>query len=729
MKKTLFVLLTLVCTFPLASQTAADAAVQLSVQTQVAPAQITLYWPTTAGSTQYQIFRKIKTSSSWGAAIANLPGTSTQYVDNSISVGVNYEYKVQRTASGYSGFGYINAGIRIPEVDYRGKLLLICDSTFILSLSSEITRLIADMEGDGWEVIRHDVVRNGSVTHVKDLIIADYTADTTHQTRAVFLLGHVPVPYSGNINPDGHPDHLGAWPADPYYGDVDGTWTDVSVNSTTVSPARTQNVPGDGKFDQSLIPSDLELQVGRVDFNGMSTFTLSEQQLLKNYLDKDHDYRKKLFTTVKRAVVDDNFGYFSGEAFAASGYKSFAPIVGTGSIISADYITTMTGNAYQWSYGCGGGSYTSASGIGTTGNLAASNLQGVFTMLFGSYFGDWDAPNSFLKAPLAQGKVLTNVWSGRPHYQFHHMALGETIGYGLLLTQNNPGGLYYASPTGITGRWVHNALMGDPTLRNDIVAPVSNVVATRVGYHCQVSWTASSETNLIGYNLYRKCDSLPLYVKVNTTPITGLNYTDSCLLYKGVYRYMVRALLLENTPSGTYYNMSEGIADTAYNPNHIKGIASFTQTTTGVIVHLLNTSTVPANYQWDFGNSQTSTASNPTVAYGGNGMYQITLIANHVCYSDTESIIVNITEVGLRDTGKPVSLKLFPNPAQSKLSVDAGSEILNSLELYTIDGRRVLLKKLNDTKTELDIQQLPKGHYYVRLKGEGFETVKKVLVN
>jgi PKD repeat protein len=729
MKKQLLLLCLLLISLFASSQTAADAAVQLSVQIQVSPAQITLNWPTTAATSNYQVFRKLKNTFTWGSAIASLPGTATQYVDNSVSVGVSYEYKVQRTASGYSGYGYINAGIKVPEIEYRGKLLLMVDSTFISSLSSEINRLIQDIEGDGWEVIRHNVLRTASVTHVKDLIVNDYNADTTHQTKAVFLLGHVPVPYSGNINPDGHPDHLGAWPADPYYGDVDGTWTDNAVTSTNASPARTQNVPGDGKFDQSIIPSDLELQVGRVDFNGMNTFTLTETQLLKNYLDKDHDYRKKIFTAIKRAVVDDNFGYFSGEAFAASGYKSFAPIVGTASITAADYITTMTGNSYQWSYGCGGGSFTSASGIGTTANLAAANLQGVFTMLFGSYFGDWDATNSFLKAPLAQGKVLTNVWSGRPHYQFHHMAQGENIGYGLILTQNNPGGLYYASPTGITGRWVHNALMGDPTLRNDVVAPVGSVIATRVGFNCLVNWSATTETNTVGYNLYRKHDSLPMYVKVNASPITGLSYTDTCLVYKGVYTYMVRALVLEVNPSGSYYNMSEGIADTAYNPHHIRGIAAFQYTTTGVTVHLSNTSTLNAGYSWDFGNGQFSAIANPTVSYAGNGMYQITLIASHQCYTDTESVIVNITEVGLQESPFAAAVAVYPNPSHMKVNIETGSFVIVAYSLFASDGKKLWGKEVMQTRTAIDLSNLAKGIYFLRLQGENGSCMKKIVVD
>lgn len=217
-------------------------------------------------------------------------------------------------------------------------------------------------------------------------------------------MGNIKVPYSGDINPDGHPDHLGAWPADGYYADMDGIWTDVSVNDIVASDPRNRNIPGDGKFDQSLIPTNLELQIGRVDLSNMPAFASSEQQLLKNYLDKDHDYRNKIFTAVHRGLIDDNFGFFGGEAFAASGYKNLAPLVGSGNVTANDYITTTTGNSYLWVYGCGGGSYTSAGGIGTTADFAASNTEGVFSMLFGSYFGDWDSQNNFYARRLHKEK-------------------------------------------------------------------------------------------------------------------------------------------------------------------------------------------------------------------------------------------------------------------------------------------------------------------------------------
>ncbi len=712
------------------SQNAVDCAVQIGASIQLSPPTITLSWVGNATTTNYNIYRKLKTGTNWGFSIAALSGTVNQYVDNTVSSGVSYEYKIVRTGSGYNGWGYINAGMEIAETADRGKLILMIDSAYVSTLSNEIKRLQDDLEGDGWKVLTHYVSNLGSVTHVRSLVQVDYNLDPTN-TRALFIFGHVPVPYSGNINPDGHPDHLGAWPTDSYYGDVNGTWTDVSVNTTTPSPLRTQNIPGDGKFDQSVLPSGLELQVGRVDFRNMPTFTLTEQQLLKNYLDKDHDYRKKVFTVTKQAVVDDNFGYMSGEAFAASGYNNFAGLVGSSSVTAGDYFTSMTGTAScLWAYGCGGGTYNSAGGIGATSNFASANLQGVFSMLFGSYFGDWDSQDNFLRAPLAQGKILTNIWSGRPHVQFHHMALGENIGYGMWLTQNYQGPLYFPNIYNIQGSWVHmGGLMGDPTLRNDVVAPVSNVVATRIGNNCNVSWSASTQTNIIGYNIYMKNDTNKNYVKINANPIAGTTYTDVCMLYPGIYKYMVRALKLENTASGTYYNLSEGIADTALNTNYLIVKAQFSNALVTNTVTFTNTSTNATASSWTLGNGAFSNVTNPVGTYTANGSYTVTLIASNGCDADTTTTVININAVGLKELNlSSHSFNFYPNPANTEITLSNDGCENCSIVIYNYEGKQVYNKTNVSDKVKINVTEFNRGLYLIKLVDKENKSFSKRLV-
>jgi hypothetical protein len=439
-------------------------------------------------------------------------------------------------------------------VDSRGKVILLVESGVAAGLAFELERLQQDLVGDGWEVLRHDVARTQSVQAVKQIIRNDYSADPGG-VQSVFLLGHIPVPYSGNLAPDGHPDHKGAWPADVYYGDMDGTWGDSAVTVTTASSGRNWNVPGDGKFDPSVLPSDVELQVGRVDLSNLPQFPASELELLRQYLNKNHQFRMKMVRADLRALVDDNFGTFSGEAFAATGWRSFAPLVGFGSTAAADWFPTLGTQSHLWGYGCGAGTYTSASGVGTTADFSRNDPQVVFAMLFGSYFGDWDSENNFLRAALATPRhTLASAWAGRPYWQFHHMGLGATIGYSTRITQNNSS-RYSASRN---TRSVHIALMGDPTLRMQPVAPPGALWLTNRTTGIDLGWSASSEA-VAGYHVYSGSSMGGPFTRLTPTPVTGLGFTDT--QGRGSV-YMVRAVKLEVSASGTYYNASQGVFGT-----------------------------------------------------------------------------------------------------------------------------------------------------------------------
>jgi hypothetical protein len=360
-----------------------NKSVQAWATVQSSPPRITLNWPTHTNVTGYQIWRKLKGGTSWGSALATLGYTATSWADNTVSVNTNYEYKIIRSTINLgSGYGYVNAGIELAMVENRGKLILLVDNTMTSPLATQLTQLVSDLEGDGWKVLRHDVNRNGSVPSIKAYITADYNADPQN-VKAVFIVGHVPVPYSGVLAPDGHGDHVGAWSADTYYADVNGNWTDQSATAGGNNQPRNNNAIGDGKFDQSTIPSPVELQVGRVDMANLPAFSASETTLLGNYLTKLHNWKVKNFTAQVRGVVDDNFDGYS-DAFSQNGWRGFAPLVGPSNLAAGDYFTSMSSGSYLWSYGCGGGYWYQANGIGTTANFASSNLLGVFSILFGS---------------------------------------------------------------------------------------------------------------------------------------------------------------------------------------------------------------------------------------------------------------------------------------------------------------------------------------------------------
>jgi Secretion system C-terminal sorting domain/PKD domain len=543
------------------AQTPADYAVQVSAVVQASPPQIRLHWPQDPAATGYTISRKAMNASGWSPVIGTLAATDTAFTDTAVVVGETWEYRISKTASGYSGQGYCFASIARPTQDYFGKLLLVIDTTYAAALAPEIKRLEWDLWGDGWQVIRLDVDRNDSVTGIHDRIQAAWMADPVH-VRSVFLLGHVPVPYSGELNPDGHGDHIGAWPADVYYGEMDGTWSDNIVNNISAARPANQNIPGDRKFDETALPSDVDLEVGRVDFANMPSFAVGEEGLLRRYLDKDHAWRTKAFTVADSAVVDDNFGAFGGEAFAKSGWRNFAPLVGASHVYAGDFRTDLSARDHLWAYGCGGGWYQGASGVGATSDFAGDSLRGVFTMIFGSYHGDWDSDDNFMRAALAsRGHILSCAWAGRPNWHFQHMGLGEPIGYAAKITQNNS----FLYVGGFGTRYVHIALMGDPSLRLHVCAPPTALAVTLVngGNSHELDWGPSPDP-VLSYAIYRQDSAASRFWRIATVGAGVVTYTDSCVA-PGNYRYMVRAEELRTGYSGSYYNLSEGAIDSIAN--------------------------------------------------------------------------------------------------------------------------------------------------------------------
>src|SRR5262245_58260217 len=191
-----------VATSGLAVDAVWEYAVQVSATVQVYPPQIVLSWPqdVIGVPNSYTVYRKAPGASSWGQG-TTLPGSTTSYTDTAVTVGTAYEYQIVKANSSFNGYGYIVAGIQATLVENRGSVVLIVDNTYATQLDAELTRLQQDLVGDGWTVLRHDVSRNDPVAGVKNLIRTDYNADPSN-VKAVFLLGHVPVPYSGLQNPD-----------------------------------------------------------------------------------------------------------------------------------------------------------------------------------------------------------------------------------------------------------------------------------------------------------------------------------------------------------------------------------------------------------------------------------------------------------------------------------------------------------------------------------------------
>ena len=516
------------------------------VSEQPAPA-VRLVFPTDTAAREYRVHRKTRDASTWGPALATLPGRATDFTDTQVAPGSAYEYQVVKNL--YSP-AYLYAGIRAPMTDRRGAVILVVDKAYSADAPKELSRLERDLAGDGWKVIRHDVSRQDTPLRIKQIIQADYDADPA-RVKSVFLLGHVPVAYSGWYSPDGH--HERALPADVFYADLDGEWSDELTGNVQPLRPETRNYPGDGRYDQSTIPSPVELQIGRVDLFNMPGFLpKGEKELLRQYLDKDHHFRHAMLRVEKRGLAD---------GWTSSSLPNQAAMFGPSRVAHLPWFPTLNSESFLWASRAYYANYRAFNDNGaTTADFASRDPRTVFVEMAGSYFGEWDIWDDLLRAPLGTPTyTLTASWH-MPAWRFHHMALGETAGYAAKVTQNNPGhGGLYSIGDG-NSRRVHIALMGDPTLRLHAVAPVSELVPLVQRNQVRLEWKESPDA-VEGYHVYRSSSAAGPFLRLTPSLIKDTQFAEENRP-PGTYTYMVRAVKLEVSGSGTYYNPSQGIMRT-----------------------------------------------------------------------------------------------------------------------------------------------------------------------
>lgn len=512
------------------------------------PISLTIRWENDLGENRYELYKKTRQDTSWGEAIFIGEEQDTSYIDSNIEEGKLYEYRILKQTLDSVGYAYLFAGVNYQQPIDKGDILILVDSAAYNFINKNLLIYKQLLISEGWLPCVVSVSEYASVKEVKTTIAAYY--ETLDSLTTVLLMGNTAVPHSGNINPDGHTDHKGAWPADVYYGDLDGVWTDSIVNNSTSTYPRLHNVPRDGNFDQDYLPSNMELVIGRIDFSELPVFELDQYELLNRYLEKNIAYRIGQYSVKRRAIIKNVNPWKEG--LGQNGIRNFAPLVSADSIVNETYFDAFY-DSFLWSYGGSSGSMFNSNGLGSSKTYADNNFQVIFTAFFGSYFGDYDFENNYLRSVLASGKVLSTAWVGAPNWYFHPMGMGFDLGFCTRLTQNNKG-LYYAGwfPQSITIN-----LLGDPTLKAYIVQPPSNLKSIVRDNRVELSWSPSKD-DILGYQVYKKEKGMDRFKLINRKPIIETSFVDDSIESKYRIQYLVKAVKLETTPSGSFINDSNG---------------------------------------------------------------------------------------------------------------------------------------------------------------------------
>lgn len=475
----------------------------------------------------------------------------TTWEDTDVSLGDRPTYEIRCVF----GPGRLDTTYRRALVDVwweqpadRGVVALVVDDASAAALAVSIDRLEQDLLDDGWGVVREVVSPDDPVATVRERLQARWE-ETEHRLSAALLLGAVPQPFAGHIAPDGHGEHAGAWPADTFYADLDGTWTDRQ--SRSAGARGRANLPGDGRLDQSVLPGAVELAVGRVDPRDLPAYApLSATDLLAGYLEKNHRYRTGEVRLAPRLWITNTFrGFVGDQEVMAQAQQLSLRLFGQPASVGPDLVGALLDpEGWQVALGAGPGGITSAKDVVRTRDFVVVSANAAYLGLFGSWFGDAATTDNLLRAALfGPGTVVATSWFSRPGLRVDRLAAGGTFGE-----------LWVDTAQGAVA--THAQLHGDPTLRLDPMRAPTHPTLTCTPQGPRLAFDPSPDATL-GHRVFRRDADAPTWMaeeRIGLAPLAG-PLVDASAERGHTYVWRVVPLREKRVPDGVLVEVGTGI--------------------------------------------------------------------------------------------------------------------------------------------------------------------------
>jgi fibronectin type 3 domain-containing protein len=82
-----------------------------------------------------------------------------------------------------------------------------------------------------------------------------------------------------------------------------------------------------------------------------------------------------------------------------------------------------------------------------------------------------------------------------------------------------------------------------------------------VPHYASLTWTASTSSNVAGYNVYRATSSAGTYIKLTSSLVAGTSYTDYTVTAGQTYYYVTTAVDSSGNESA-YSNQAQALTPT-----------------------------------------------------------------------------------------------------------------------------------------------------------------------
>lgn len=162
--------------------------------------------------------------------------------------------------------------------------------------------------------------------------------------------------------------------------------------------------------------------------------------------------------------------------------------------------------------------------------------------------------------------------------------------------------------------------------------------------------------------------------------------------------------------------------------------AGFSYDIQGEQVSFFNESVNAENYQWDFGDGNTSIEKDPIHNFGVDATYKVKLIAYNYCGLDEAELELKIT-TSIGAVTDERQLLVYPNPTNRLIFIEprSNTQLEGSISIYDINGRRVFYLEntilLPTKKYPIDLSMYSKGAYFLKIQEEEEIRVQRIILH
>lgn len=163
-------------------------------------------------------------------------------------------------------------------------------------------------------------------------------------------------------------------------------------------------------------------------------------------------------------------------------------------------------------------------------------------------------------------------------------------------------------------------------------------------------------------------------------------------------------------------------------------VAGYTWTQQSRTITFTNTSENAASYEWDFGDGNTSTETDPVHTYAEDGTYEVKLNAvSDMCANNEyiEEIVINT--VGISSPRSVSDIRVFPNPGNGIFHVSVPFDLSNvDVNIFDVRGNIVCKQCFNQIGQHDEItvgnSELHPGLYFIEIKSDSHTSRTRLLV-